>query len=67
MVLSFGEVPDDEQPPERIWLDDEALVSHWERVEEARAARYGGKSSGTEPVPQAAPMQQNELTAGFKR
>lgn len=64
MVLSFGELPDDERPPERIWLDDEALSAHWERVEAARKHKYGG----TEAVPAAeGQLEQNELTAGFKR
>jgi hypothetical protein len=55
---------DDERPPERIWLDDEALSSHWEFIENKRHHR----STGMEEVPQfAGAMDQNELTAGFKR
>lgn len=62
MILGFFEVPEDERPPESIWLDDEALSDHWEHVTAQRQNKY----NGTESVP-SAPLEQNELTAGFKR
>lgn len=52
---------DKDQPPERIWLDEEAITEHFERVK----ARYGG-GSAMEEVPQA-PLEQNELTRGLIR
>jgi hypothetical protein len=53
---------DEDRPPERIWLDDEALEAHWNSV----TARREAGSRGVEAVP-AAPLEQNELTADFKR
>jgi hypothetical protein len=61
MVLGWFELLDEERPPERIWLDDEALRDHFHRVDEAR--KNGGKF---EEVPDF-DMQQNELTADFKK
>lgn len=60
-VLSWFELLEDERPPERIWLDDDAIGEHFERVDQAR-------KSGTkyDAVPDA-DMDQNELTADFKR
>lgn len=54
------EMSDEDQPPERIWLDDEALADHFERVRE----RYrSGSSSDREEVPD---LEQNELTKGLR-
>lgn len=65
-MLSYFELPDDERPPEHLWLDDEALSSHWENVEQKREQKWGSGSS--EAVPEAnGPLEQNELTAGFKK
>jgi hypothetical protein len=60
-VLSYFELPDEDRPAEEIWLDDEALAAHWDAVNERHRS-----SSGVEAVPQA-DMQQNELTADFRR
>lgn len=46
---------EEDQPPERIWLDPEALEAHFDEVRRKRKS----KSSGTEKVPD---LQQNELT-----
>lgn len=40
LFLSFEELPKDEQPPRRIWLDDERLVAHFERVQRDRDAKW---------------------------
>lgn len=39
--ISFDELPDDERPPRRIWLDDDALQAHFQRVRRDRDAKYG--------------------------
>lgn len=39
--LGFEELPLDERPPKRIWLDGEALNAWWEEVERKRKAKYG--------------------------
>ncbi len=62
--MGYFEMLDDDRPPERIWMDDEALSQHWEKVDERRKRPHDG---GTEPVPQAGGLDQNELTAQFKR
>jgi hypothetical protein len=61
-VLGFYELLDEDRPPERIWLDDEALEAHWSSV----TARREAGSRGVESVP-AAPLEQNELTRDLKR
>jgi hypothetical protein len=45
------EMPDDDRPPEAIWLDDEALSDHFARVREKYSS--GGAGGGYESVPQA--------------
>ncbi len=62
MVLSWFELLDEDRPPERIWLDDEALEEHFERVDERRKSG----SRGTEEVPDAE-LTRNELTADFRK
>lgn len=52
---------DEDRPPERIWLDDEALEAHFENVK----ARYSSKS-GSGPMEEVPDLQQNELTKGLK-
>lgn len=53
-------MPDDDQPPESIWLNTEALEEHFARVRR----KYESKSGGMEPVPEAS-MQDNEFTAAL--
>lgn len=61
-VLSWFELMDEDRPPESIWLDDDALTSHFEAVDQRRDAGIRGETL----VPQAA-MDQNELTADLRR
>lgn len=63
-ILSYFELPDDDRPPERIWLDDEALEHHFEKVQEQRR---NPRDSGMEDIPESGPLDQNELTRDFKR
>lgn len=53
------ELPEDDQPPQSAWLDDEALVEHFRRVRD----RYKSGGSGSEVVPE---LDQNELTKGWR-
>jgi len=57
MILGFFELPKDEQPPDEIWLNDEEIAAHFERIDEARDARV----QGMEPIDET-PLVQNELT-----
>lgn len=61
-ILSYYELPEDERPPERIWLDDEAVTIHFEQVEARRDAKFKGES-----VPEATDMPRNELTEQFRK
>lgn len=55
---------EEDQPPEHIWLNAEALNQHFDDVME----RYRSpNTSGSEPVPDPADFQQNELTKGLRR
>jgi hypothetical protein len=59
-ILGFGEMTDEQRPPEEIWLDDEALSDHFEGV---KAAMKAGTSGGDmEPID-----QQNEFTRGLRK
>lgn len=62
MILSWYELPDEDRPPERIWLDDDAIESHFEAREQERSSKSGDSSL----VPQAG-MERNELTADLLR
>lgn len=48
LVLGWEELPKDERPPRRMWVDDQALVAHFERVEQERERKYGGGSGPVE-------------------
>lgn len=61
-VLGFFELPDEQQPPERIWLDDKALSEHFKQVRSSQ--KSGGGNSGMEQVPD---LSQNELTKDLSR
>ena len=54
---------EEDQPPEHIWLDDEALSEHFRRVKE----RYAAGSHGMESVEDPGPMEQNEKTRHLRR
>jgi hypothetical protein len=64
-VLGWYELPDDDRPPERIWLDDKALTAHFEAVSERY--RHPGSSGGSdwETIP-GQDFAQNELTAQYR-
>lgn len=53
----------EDQPPDHIWLDSEALAMHFERLD----AKYSSDSqgAGVEDIP--ADLEQNELTRGLRR
>lgn len=63
MVMSFYELPDEERPPETIWLDAEELDKHFKAVEVNRKAKY----SGLESVPEAGELVENEHAAALLR
>lgn len=42
VFLSWEELPREEQPPRRIWLDGPALTSHFKRVERDRERKLRG-------------------------
>lgn len=57
-------MPEDDQPPEEIWLDNEALTSHFQAVKEKWKAEYG---SGSGDTVESAPMTDNELAKEWRR
>jgi len=52
-------MPEDDRPPEQIWLDDERLNAHFDSL---RTARQDGLNGVSAP---ATDLQQNELTKGL--
>jgi hypothetical protein len=45
--LSFDELPKDERPARKIWLNSDEMRKHWTAVERLRAEKYGtGDDSG---------------------
>jgi hypothetical protein len=60
-VLGWLEMGEDDQPPERIWLDVEALDAHFTAVKE----RYRSPSAAGEEM-ESVPLDQNELTKGLR-
>lgn len=58
MVIGFWEMRPEDQPPQHLWLDDEGLSEHLERISERR--RSGAEWS---EVPD---LEQNELTRGLR-
>jgi hypothetical protein len=44
MVISFDELPEDERPARRIWLDNDRLEAWFKEVKRRRDEKYGGKS-----------------------
>lgn len=47
-ILRFFELPDDERPPRRIWLDDERLEEWFAEVNRKRSARAEGRDKEIE-------------------
>lgn len=63
-VLSWFELPEEDRPDERIWLDDEALNQHFDALHERY--RGGSRNEEWESIP-SGELEQNELTKGFRR
>jgi hypothetical protein len=42
--LRFEELPLEDQPPKRIWLDVDKLKAHWDQVDHNRKARAEGRT-----------------------
>lgn len=42
LILSFDELPREERPPRRIWLDGEGLAAWFKDVERKRDEKYSG-------------------------
>lgn len=43
--ISFDELPSDEKPPRKIWLDEEQLSEWFDQVAKRRDEKYGTDSS----------------------
>lgn len=41
--LSFDELPEEDRPPRRIWLEPDLMKAHWAEVKRAHKAKYGSK------------------------
>lgn len=50
----------DDQPPESIWLNNEALDAHFEAVKEKYRNPHGADEQ------EQVPLEQNELTKGLR-
>jgi hypothetical protein len=50
-VLSYFEMPKEDQPPQQIWLDTEALTAHFAMVRERREQKRKRPSEQVEMVP----------------
>lgn len=61
IFLSWEEMPADERPPKRMWLDDERLKAWFDDVKRNRERESG--SSGAGPIED--PVQ-NEIAAKMK-
>jgi hypothetical protein len=58
------EMPSDDQPPEAIWLDDDAIAAHFERLRDKYASGSGGP--GWEPVPAGTDETENALAKAIR-
>lgn len=55
LFLSFmEELPDDERPPRRIWLNPGKLKEHFAAVKKRREEKYGGSGNEIEDAKQNA-------------
>lgn len=52
-----------DQPPEAIWLNDEAINEHFDRVK----ARYGAGATDDKDDDDEVPLSQNEMTRNLKK
>lgn len=68
-MLSWWELPEEDQPPPEIWGMDDELAIWWEEVELRRKEKYGTDRGGDEPMTKV-DMTDNEyaksLLAGVK-
>lgn len=57
-------MPEDDQPPEHLWLDSEAIEGHFAYIR----AKYtnGNASSDMQAVPDPSEWDQNELTKQWR-
>lgn len=55
IFLGFEEMAVEDRPPRKIWMDDEKLVSHFERLREKRKTEAEGNTVSSEP------MEENSL------
>lgn len=55
--LAFEELPREERPPKKIWLDGERMTEWWREVEENRKRKFGGEGD-TMSMPQNALLKQ---------
>lgn len=46
IFLAWDELPADERPPRRIWLNGDALKGWFDMVNKRREEKYGGKGGG---------------------
>lgn len=65
MILGWGELGDDDRPPVEIWLDNEELELHFERVKRRWASRGSSDSSDMEPIDEGNGAS-NEYTRGLR-
>lgn len=66
MVLGWGELSDQDRPPQEIWLDPEELEAHFNSVK-ARWARGSSASDSTEMEPiSEGDSTGNEFTRGLR-
>jgi hypothetical protein len=56
------EMRDEDQPPEQIWLNPEALDAHFDWVKD----KYRSKAEGVETVGDPGSWDQNEATKGMR-
>ena len=64
MIMGYYEMPEEDRPPEAIWLQGKLLTEHFDRIK----AKYKAKASGMEPIEvMGGETIQNPFTAGIKR
>lgn len=59
--LSLEELPKEERPPRRIWMERDLMKDHFKRVEAAREAKYGTGDGGGKmsDIPLDGPEERN--------
>lgn len=51
-VLGFYELPEEDQPPEQLWGNDDGLKQWFDEVKQRHKDRYGSRDDDLEDVPQ---------------